>query len=1299
MKEHWYGRHRVTDASRLSEFMAATAKVKADVVYDYLFFPVCDCATEYQRKRTEMNMLAYLQQGQYAKRCLNNIVPHGKRLRHRPYLVREPVSAAVRQPAEVALHRTLDHISSLRFRAEQAAELHKMSLRKLQSLRGLSSSNSYLRTAICETINAKITDAQKPADRSIFVVPFSARRVDFINFKRLIRRTAKYWPLDEKHLKTVMIARKLNPEVGLQLRNHVEVSLAGATDAVCQCGNFPDHIKSAGHVCTVDHAAILAQYDFDEAQCHIVSDLFTTHGSKFRFAAAYAQTEKDLVEFATAFAIRCAKKEKREIDTKALERWIGPLKEEFRSQYCGCNVEEKVKCRFTDVLQELHKHFVFTPCDKNPQSTAVWCKYHYQQTVLSAVRESFGEVVNEPATSVISRHAKFCQRLRLPAYSTLPYVYAMPKIHRLEPHRAPHRVIVGKSTKNNVAKPSDYDGPWPSVRQGFNSLSCVRKQLAKCLDAVIDVLVTRDIGQKIKRCWITRDCQEFIDSTANLQHPETMTTKDFSTMYTQLPHEDLIAGVCKAIDHAVVQLAKKMAIDVRVADEVIRYNSKGEWVLDAGAHYADRMGWSIIEIKQAVRFCVENAYVLYGDKLFRQLVGIGMGHEESPPLANLYLYSKENEYIDKKIAEHSEAEIEERFRGFRYHRRFIDDLFAPCSREDMPGEADYKLKIEVTGSGPSVVFLGVRVTIDGDRLIYAARDKQHAFDFKVMRFPSWKSTVPQACKRGCIMGMLCRTMNLTTTTKDFIAECRHFVRLFREREYPDDFIRSSVQRFLARNIISAHRRRFLQEIVELHTDAPILADVPAPTRETSVPRASMQQVNDHDTDDVPVVGEEAAPRATSTAAAQTDFAPSAQSSSQPQVVVVNRTRVVRPKIHHRPATRQFVRALVQQQQEQKQQERQESRASNSRLASAIVHAARVVASQESQNQVAQVSQSRPATAQELVAAFQAALELKTSLHRHDQEASFQLIRDTVREVTLAIRDQAASAITSACQALQASTHATLVHVLGEAKVIQNHSPPQMALLFEQLKENFKCFTQFPQVEDHRSRALLQILEQSNVNSNALAGLIAASREDAGNFFGLLTRLEESRMQMLQSSEGVMQTAIAQIAQSSEQAASAMRLLADRPPTDLTPASLQVAFSNHRDVLQHLLAHFGEQQEGLLQRVLNAVVERALSQRKEALPEARRPLRLKLYMPRIVELSPSRPRVSEPRDESPPPSAAEGSPPRTITLDFAEDPDQPRGTPQRTTRSVSPLPQRDKKSTRRERTPSPEPTPPENTQAA
>jgi len=189
------------------------------------------------------------------------------------------------------------------------------------------------------------------------------------------------------------------------------------------------------------------------------------------------------------------------------------------------------------------------------------------------------------------------------------------------------------------------------------------------------------------------------------------------------------------------------------------------------------------------------------------------------------------------------------------------------------------------------------------------------------------------------------------------------------------------------------------------------------------------------------------------------------------------------------------------------------------------------------------------------------------------------------------------------------------------------------------------------------------------------------------------------MQMLQSSEGVMQTAIAQIAQSSEQAASAMRLLADRPPADLTPASLQVAFSNHRDVLQHLLAQFGEQQEGLLQRVLNAVVERALSQRKEALPEARRPLRLKLYMPRIVELSPSRPRVSEPRDESPPPSAAEGSPPRTITLDFAEDPDQPRGTPQRTTRSVSPLPQRDKKSTRRERTPSPEPTPPENTQAA
>jgi hypothetical protein len=509
-----------------------------------------------------------------------------------------------------------------------------------------------------------------------------------------------------------------------------------------------------------------------------------------------------------------------------VQSWISVLEEEVRAAALRCNVVEAARVDVAKLLEDVHKDFVLAPCDKNPQHTAVWCRKHYSSVLASTIRESFEPVPSRTSPQdVIIKHLGLAKKLGFRAYSTLPYVYAMPKIHKLETHRSPYRAIVGKSLRNKVDPPADQPAgtSWPAAKSDCNSLSDLRRHVAAALNSVIDVLVRKDVGKKIKRCWITRGDQEFIDSTARVPHPSRLSTADFTTMYTQLKHDELIDAVIQAIDEASLIVADYFKMGIRHRDLTLRIDKAGCW--------SDRGGLSMEELKQAVRECVNNAYVLVNGKLFRQTVGIGMGHEESPPLANLYLYARECAYVDRKIEELGEEEVERRFLGFRFHRRFIDDLFAPISADDLPTEEDYGLKLKITGDGSEAVFLGILVKIQEDRLTYRARDKQHGFDFKITRFPSWDSCVPASCKRGTVIAMLSRTLSLTTLTTNFVDEGRFLLRMFAERGYPFAFVKEGVRRFLAKNILVPHRASLLKSLLEYEQYPPsaeALAAQPVP---------------------------------------------------------------------------------------------------------------------------------------------------------------------------------------------------------------------------------------------------------------------------------------------------------------------------------------------------------------------------------------------------------------------------------------------------------------------------------------
>ena len=78
------------------------------------------------------------------------------------------------------------------------------------------------------------------------------------------------------------------------------------------------------------------------------------------------------------------------------------------------------------------------------------------------------------------------------------------------------------------------------------------------------------------------------------------------------------------------------------------------------------------DICKMIEFLVDNIYLRFGGQLFRQMVGIPMGTNCAPLLADLFLYSYENEFLDKLIKEGKRKLA----RRFNLSYRYTDDLIS-----------------------------------------------------------------------------------------------------------------------------------------------------------------------------------------------------------------------------------------------------------------------------------------------------------------------------------------------------------------------------------------------------------------------------------------------------------------------------------------------------------------------------------------------------------------------------------------------------------------------------------------------
>ena len=161
--------------------------------------------------------------------------------------------------------------------------------------------------------------------------------------------------------------------------------------------------------------------------------------------------------------------------------------------------------------------------------------------------------------------------------------------------------------------------------------------------------------------------------------------------------------------------------------------------------------------------------VRFGGQLFRQMVGIPMGANCAPLLADLFLYSYENEFLDKLVKEGKRKLA----RKFNLSYCYIDDLISFNNKRFKEFISDIyakELTISETTESTSIASYLYLLSIrdKSNNITTKLYDKRVAFGVHVVNFPFMSSNIPSAPAYGVYASQLIRYARCCSNYSDFL---------------------------------------------------------------------------------------------------------------------------------------------------------------------------------------------------------------------------------------------------------------------------------------------------------------------------------------------------------------------------------------------------------------------------------------------------------------------------------------------------------------------------------------------------
>lgn len=611
----------------------------------------------------------------------------------------------------------------------------------------------------------KTTDKPK----HFLVLKFNNKLLDSMNFNSIIhsKEIFKHFPqVQDENMKFPTVSYKYSHTIRPKITNYRQVIEKGITPLDCDCHLYSDQYKVENHVFTGNLDIVgnnelrtLMKKGLNHRETPTTSNSTIykaiVNGVDIYINYISGKTNMPITNFLpwkTVFL----QKIKSKLDKLKFHKDVNVLSK-------PTNIQE---------LKTLQEKFVFTPTDKAGNNVTIVCKKQYMNVLDQEICNS-GNFVKEDTNidTILTNQTNFMNRYNVKVDQKIPFLYWTAKLHK-DPYA--HRFIT--SGRGSTTQPLSI-------------------HISKCLKTVLNIVRSNSKfhlkKHKINQCFVIDNrypVTDFIKKANQRNDVHSVSTFDFQTLYTSIPHDKLKDMLSLVIKQAFRSRNKKF-ISCNGYNASMCDQRKAGFCL------------SINQLIECVNFLIDQSYILYKGELYRQCIGIPMGTNCAPYLANLFLYAYESKFISTLVQEGHTQIATNLINIFRFQDDCIvfndQDTFNQRWREIYPVE----MMLSKTNSGNSCTFLDLNISIENGKFTYKSYDKRLNFNFEVINYPNLESNVPHNPSYGVFTSQLVRFCEVNININDFQEDVRNLVSKLCKQNFNLKLIKQKFKRFYASNIV------------------------------------------------------------------------------------------------------------------------------------------------------------------------------------------------------------------------------------------------------------------------------------------------------------------------------------------------------------------------------------------------------------------------------------------------------------------------------------------------------------------
>ena len=321
-----------------------------------------------------------------------------------------------------------------------------------------------------------------------------------------------------------------------------------------------------------------------------------------------------------------------------------------------------------------------------------------------------------------------------------------------------------------------------SLKALLNTAKISEHYRIKDIDNCIFIIDNRDIVIKFLN-------RANIETKKGRKH---ISSWDFTTLYTKIPHDNLKEVMARFISRVFFCLSQ-----FKNPKDYICYSPAMKKAYYSKNRSKSNICFNENELITAVNYIIEHSYVNFHDRIFRQIVGIPMGTNCAPFIANIYLHIYEYEYLLKLIQQGELNTAKLLSKTFRYQDDCIavndDGVFSQHFSQMYDGS---KMELKPTNiSRDKCTFLDLNISIYRGKFLYRSYDKRDDFNFTVVNYPNLHGNIPSSQSYGVYISQLVRFCDINKSLKYFVSDIAKLTSTLINQGFDKAVLRSRYNRF------------------------------------------------------------------------------------------------------------------------------------------------------------------------------------------------------------------------------------------------------------------------------------------------------------------------------------------------------------------------------------------------------------------------------------------------------------------------------------------------------------------------